>query len=102
MVPTLALPPCTPPTYQFTPVLLVPETVALNVCDWPPATVAAVGEIETLIVEDEMVSDSEAEAVEPAESFTVIDAVCVPAALGVPLIAPALLMERPPGSPLAV
>ena len=39
------MPPCTPDTYQFTPVLLVPETVAANVCDWPPPTVAAVGEI---------------------------------------------------------
>jgi hypothetical protein len=102
IVPMLELPPCTPDTYQFTPVLLVPETVAANVCDWPPATVAAAGEITTLIAWAAIVSDKGDEALAAAESFTVIEAVCVPAAVGVPVIVPVLPMERPLGSPLAV
>jgi hypothetical protein len=56
----------------------------------------------TLIAWVAIVSDSEVEALAPAESFTVIDAVCVPVALGVPVIVPALFIERPLGSPLAV
>ncbi len=35
------------------------------------------------------------------ESRTVIDAEKLPDAVGVPLMVPALLMERPPGKPLA-
>ena len=44
----MLLPPCTPWTDQTTPVLLVPETVAVNCSDVLPCTVAVVGEMVTL------------------------------------------------------
>ena len=47
MVPTVEFPPPKPLTSQFTPVLLVPVTVAENGCDWLTCTLALVGEIET-------------------------------------------------------
>jgi hypothetical protein len=47
MVPTVELPPTAPFTSQLTAVLEVPETVALNCCDWVACTVALVGVIET-------------------------------------------------------
>jgi hypothetical protein len=47
IVPTDEFPPATPPTNQFTAVLVVPETVAANCCDRPACTFALVGEIET-------------------------------------------------------
>lgn len=43
----MASPPCTPETYQFTAVFVVPVTEAVKACDSPAGTVAAVGEIET-------------------------------------------------------
>jgi hypothetical protein len=46
-VPTEEFPPAIPETSQFTLVLLVPETVALNCCFWPTCTLALPGEIET-------------------------------------------------------
>ena len=47
MVPTVELPPTVPFTSQLTAVLEVPETVALNGCDWAACTVALVGEMDT-------------------------------------------------------
>ena len=47
IVPTAELPPGVPFTSQATPVLLVPETVALNCPDWPTCKLALVGEMET-------------------------------------------------------
>jgi hypothetical protein len=47
IVPTDKLPPAMPETSQFTEVLLVPETVALNCCDWPTCKFALAGETET-------------------------------------------------------
>jgi hypothetical protein len=44
-----------------------------------------------------MLSESEDDTVVPLESFTVSEAICVPAVVGVPLIVPLLLNERPPG-----
>jgi hypothetical protein len=38
-----------PDTNQLTPVLVVPETPAVNCCDWPTCTFALVGEMETEI-----------------------------------------------------
>lgn len=48
-----------------------------------------------------IVRPSEADAVVPVESFTVIDASCVSAAVGVPLSIPVALIEKPLGRPLA-
>ena len=48
-----------------------------------------------------MLSGSEDDTVVPLESFTVSEAICVPAVVGVPLIVPLLLIERPLGRPLA-
>jgi hypothetical protein len=47
MVPTVALPPTVPSTSQLTAVLLVPETLALNCCDWLTCTLALPGDIES-------------------------------------------------------
>ena len=47
-VPTVAFPPEEPLTSQVTPVLLVPETEALNCCDCPTCRLSLVGEIETV------------------------------------------------------
>jgi hypothetical protein len=44
-----------------------------------------------------MLSESEDDTVVPLESFTVSEAIWVPAVVGVPLIVPLLLSERPPG-----
>ena len=44
----MELPPRTLFTSQLIPVLLVPETVALNCCVWPVCKLALVGEIETV------------------------------------------------------
>src|SRR5260370_33439917 len=44
-----------------------------------------------------MLSESEDDTVVPLESFTVSEAICVPAVVGVPLIVPLLLSERPLG-----
>src|SRR6185312_13616944 len=49
-VPKVEFPPATPFTVQFTAVLLLPVTVALNCCVAPAASVAAVGLIVTVIV----------------------------------------------------
>jgi hypothetical protein len=47
MIPVVEFPPRTPLTNQFTPVLLVAVTEALNCCDCPTFTLADVGEIVT-------------------------------------------------------
>jgi hypothetical protein len=59
--------------------------------------VAGLGGREELL----MVRESEADAVVPLESLAVSDAICVPAVVGVPLIVPVLLIERPLGRALA-
>ena len=48
-----------------------------------------------------MVTENDADAVAPVESFTVSAAICVPAVVGAPPIVPALLIESPLGRPLA-
>jgi hypothetical protein len=48
MVPTIEFPPRMPLTSQFTAVLLVPDTVAVNGCDCPTSTTALLGDIETV------------------------------------------------------
>lgn len=50
IVPTVELPPVIPETSQFTAVLVVPETEALNCKDWPTCKLVFVGEIETVTV----------------------------------------------------
>ncbi len=60
--------------------------------------VAGLGGSPELLLELATVSESEDDAVVPVESFTVSDAICVPAVVGVPLIVPPLLIERPPGT----
>jgi hypothetical protein len=50
-VPTVALPPCVPFTYQFTEALVVPVTVAVNCWLEPLFTVAEVGDTATVIGE---------------------------------------------------
>jgi hypothetical protein len=47
IVPTEEFPPAIPPTSQFTAVLAVPETVAVNCCDRPTCRLALPGEIVT-------------------------------------------------------
>ena len=51
-VPVVVLPPATPFTDHVVPVLLVPETVAVNCCLAPTCKVAEVGEIVTEIADD--------------------------------------------------
>jgi len=46
-VPTVEFPPSAPFTIQFTAVLLVPETAALNCWEYPTCRVALAGETET-------------------------------------------------------
>jgi hypothetical protein len=48
-----------------------------------------------------IVTENEADAVAPVESFTVSAAICVPDVVGAPLIVPALLIESPLGRPAA-
>jgi len=48
IVPVVALPPATPFTDQATPVLLEPETVAMNCCAAPTSKAAELGEIVTV------------------------------------------------------
>lgn len=48
IVPAVEFPPGTPFTSQLIPVLLVPETVALNCWVWPVCKVALGGETETV------------------------------------------------------
>ena len=85
--------------------MVVPVTEAAKDCDCPAATIAAVGEIKTVTEPetepDTTVRESDDDAVVPRESFTDSEAICVPAVVGVPLIVPVLLMERPLGRPLA-
>ena len=47
IVPTVEFPPGIPLTNQLTAVLLVPDTVAANCCDWPACKLELVGEMET-------------------------------------------------------
>ena len=47
-MPTAEVPPAIPFTNQFTAVLVVPETVALNCCVWPSWRLALVGETVTV------------------------------------------------------
>jgi hypothetical protein len=47
IVPTDKFPPRIPDTSQFADVLVVPETAALNCCDWPACKLAFMGEMET-------------------------------------------------------
>ena len=101
IVPEVVSPPCTPEAYQLTPVFVVPVTEAVNVCDFPADTVAVAGEIETDTAWLPMVTASEDDAVVPFASFTISDGVCVPAAVGVPVIVPLPLIERPAGKPVA-
>jgi hypothetical protein len=49
-VPTVEFPPRIPETSQFTPVLLVPDTAALNCCDCPVCRLTFRGDIETATV----------------------------------------------------
>jgi len=49
IVPTAEFPPMLPLTNQLTAVLLVPDTVAANCCDWPTGILEAVGDIFTEI-----------------------------------------------------
>ena len=49
IVPVVELPPATPLTDHVTPVLLVPETVAVNCFEVPTCKLAEVGEIVTVI-----------------------------------------------------
>ena len=49
IVPTAPFPPSTPPALQATAVLVVPVTVAVNWTDPAGATVAAGGDIETVM-----------------------------------------------------
>lgn len=46
-VPSVVFPPRVPLTSQFTAVLLVPETVALNCCEWLTCTLALLGDTES-------------------------------------------------------
>lgn len=67
------MPPLRPFTYHFTPVLVVPETVAANCLDWPPATEALVGEMETEIelAEESRLTAADADFVESAALLAV-------------------------------
>src|SRR5215469_3436494 len=47
MVPTVKFPPAAPFTSHVTELFVVPETVALNGCDWPTCRVALVGNTDT-------------------------------------------------------
>jgi hypothetical protein len=47
IVPTAEFPPILPLTNQFIAVLLAPDTVAANCCDWPACKLGAVGDIAT-------------------------------------------------------
>src|SRR3954466_2675760 len=47
IVPTAEFPPALPLTNQLIAVLLVPDTVAANCCDWPACKLEAVGDIVT-------------------------------------------------------
>lgn len=49
IVPIIELPPAIPFTLQVTPVLIVPETLAVNTCAPPDGTLAVAGESEMLI-----------------------------------------------------
>src|SRR5262252_3374842 len=49
MVPTVGFPPAAPFTSHVTELFVVPETVALNGCDWPTCSVALVGNMDTEI-----------------------------------------------------
>jgi len=49
MVPDVAFPPAVPFTSQLTAVLVVPETSALNCCDWPTVRAAELGVMVTAI-----------------------------------------------------
>ena len=49
IVPTAEFPPILPFTNQLIAVLLVPDTVAANCCDWPGCKLEAVGDIVTEI-----------------------------------------------------
>jgi len=49
IVPTAEFPPALPLTNQLIAVLLVPDTVAANCCDWPACKLEAVGDIVTKI-----------------------------------------------------
>src|SRR5579872_341485 len=97
MVPRVASPPCTPETYQLIALFVAPVTEALKDCDSPALTIAAVGEIETATEPDTTIRESDDDAVVPRESFTVSEAICAPAAVGLPLMVPVPLMERPLG-----
>lgn len=59
MVPTAELPPTTPLTSQVTVASCAPVTTAAKFSDAPRATVAAVGEIET-VIEARIETDTEA------------------------------------------
>ena len=48
-MPTVEFPPAVPFTIQVTAVLLVPDTDALNCCDWPTCRVAELGDTVTEI-----------------------------------------------------
>jgi hypothetical protein len=49
IVPTAEFPPILPLTNQLMEVLLVPDTVAANCCDWPACKLDALGDIVTTI-----------------------------------------------------
>ncbi|MBV9624974.1 MAG: hypothetical protein JOZ14_13455 [Acidobacteria bacterium] len=63
MLPTVEFPPTAPFTSQLTAVLLVPDTVALNCCDWPVGKLELVGEIDTDIEGGSAVTETVALAV---------------------------------------
>jgi hypothetical protein len=63
IVPRVELPPCESFTNQFTVVLLVPTTVALNCCDCPKCKLVLVGDTDTeTAAADVMVTEALAEA----------------------------------------
>jgi hypothetical protein len=63
--------------------------------------VAGWGGNPELLPELLIVRESDADAVAPFASVTPNEAICVPAAVGVPLIVPLVLIESPLGRPLA-
>ena len=80
IVPTAEFPPTTPATFQFTALLVVPETAAVNCFDKPTCTLAVFGETvtETDVDDGRIVTVAESEFVE----LTALCAVTVTGAAG--------------------
>ena len=71
MVPTVALPPVTPPTCQVTAVFDVFSTVAVNACVPPPALTLAVPGDTVTVMGASAVTTTSAESCAPSLSVTV-------------------------------